>query len=59
MKIAGLIFTLALFAFMNLFSCTEDQDVDSQEQEQILGQEEETEKRVEYKTISGSNFGER
>lgn len=59
MKIAGLIFTLALFAFMNLFSCTEDQDVDSQEQEQILGQEEETEKQVEYKTISGSNFGKR
>lgn len=58
MKIAGLIFTLALFAFMNLFSCTEEQEVDSQEQEQILGQEEETEKRVEYKTISGSNFGD-
>ena len=30
MKIAGLIFTLALFAFMNLFSCTEEQEVDSQ-----------------------------
>ena len=60
MKIAGLIFTLALFAFMNLFSCTEDQEVDSQEHEQIWEQEEElTEKRVEYKTISGSNFGKR
>lgn len=59
MKIAGLIFTLALFAFMNLFSCTEDQEADSQEQEQMLEQEEETEKQVEYKTISGSNFGER
>lgn len=59
MKIAGFILTLALFAFMNLFSCTEDQEVDSQEQEQMLEQEEETEKQVEYKTISGSNFGER
>lgn len=58
MKIAGFILTLALFAFMNLFSCTEEQEVDSQEQEQMMGQEEETEKQVEYKTISGSNFGD-
>ena len=60
MKIAGFIFTLALFAFMNLFSCTDEQEVDSQEQEQMLEQEEEqTQKQVEYITISGSNFGER
>ena len=58
MKIAGFILTLALFAFMNLFSCTEEQEVDSQEQEQMLEQEEQTQKQVEYKTISGSNFGD-
>ena len=58
MKIAGFILTLALFAFMNLFSCTEDQEVDSQEQEQMLEQEEQTQKQVEYITISGSNFGD-
>ena len=59
MKIAGFIFTLVLFAFMTLFSCNEEQELDSQEQEQMWEQQEEqAQEQVEYITISGSNFGD-